>query len=114
MSIGKLNGLFHRSPEPRCPRSCLPRLGHASLHLGDQPLAHRAEDSARSSLNGVVPIDLPPPTDREMGQYLETRIAFEELLARYPRYELRQPMRRAYSSNVRGLSNLPLALDPAA
>lgn len=45
---------------------------------------------------------------------LETRIAFEELLKRYPHYELRQPMKRAYSSNVRGLSNLPLALDPAA
>ncbi len=45
---------------------------------------------------------------------LETRIAFEELLARYPNYELKQPMVRAYSSNVRGLSNLPLALDPAA
>ena len=45
---------------------------------------------------------------------LETRIAFEELLTRYPNYELRQPMKRAYSSNVRGLSNLPLALDPAA
>jgi cytochrome P450 len=45
---------------------------------------------------------------------LETRIAFEELLKRYPRYELRQPMKRAYSSNVRGLSNLPLALDSAA
>ena len=45
---------------------------------------------------------------------LETRIAFEELLARYPNYELRQPMVRAYSSNVRGLSNLPLAFDPAA
>jgi cytochrome P450 len=45
---------------------------------------------------------------------LETRVAFEELLARYPNYEVRQPMVRAYSSNVRGLSNLPLALDPAA
>jgi cytochrome P450 len=45
---------------------------------------------------------------------LETRIAFEELLKRYPNYELRQPMKRAYSSNVRGLSNLPLALDPAS
>jgi cytochrome P450 len=45
---------------------------------------------------------------------LETRIAFEELLRRYPHYEVRQPMVRAYSSNVRGLSNLPLALDPAA
>jgi cytochrome P450 len=45
---------------------------------------------------------------------LETRIAFEELLARYPKYEVKQPMVRAYSSNVRGLSNLPLALEPAA
>jgi cytochrome P450 len=45
---------------------------------------------------------------------LETRIAFEELLARYPEYELMQPMKRAYSSNVRGLSSLPLALVPAA
>jgi cytochrome P450 len=43
---------------------------------------------------------------------LETRIAFEELLARYPSYEVKQPMVRAYSSNVRGLSNLPLALEP--
>jgi cytochrome P450 len=41
---------------------------------------------------------------------LETRITFEELLARYPEYELMQPMKRAYSSNVRGLSNLPIAL----
>jgi cytochrome P450 len=39
---------------------------------------------------------------------LETRVAFEELLARYPEYELAQPMKRAYSSNVRGLSNLPI------
>jgi cytochrome P450 len=45
---------------------------------------------------------------------LETRVAFEELLARYPNYEVKQPMVRAYSSNVRGLSNLPLALEPAA
>jgi cytochrome P450 len=45
---------------------------------------------------------------------LETRIAFEELLTRYPKYEVKQPMVRAYSSNVRGLSNLPLALEPAA
>jgi cytochrome P450 len=45
---------------------------------------------------------------------LETRVAFEELLLRYPTYELAQPMRRAYSSNVRGLSNLPIALTPAA
>jgi cytochrome P450 len=45
---------------------------------------------------------------------LETRIAFEELLRRYPEYELQQPMKRAYSSNVRGLSSLPLALNRAA
>jgi cytochrome P450 len=45
---------------------------------------------------------------------LETRIAFEELLARYPDYELMQPMQRAYSSNVRGLSNLPITLEPGA
>lgn len=45
---------------------------------------------------------------------LETRIAFEELLRRFPDYELLQPMKRAYSSNVRGLSSLPLALEPAA
>ncbi len=45
---------------------------------------------------------------------LETRVAFEELLARYPNYEVKQPMVRAYSSNVRGLSNLPLALEPVA
>ena len=35
-------------------------------------------------------------------------------LERYPEYELMQPMQRAYSSNVRGLSNLPIALEPAA
>ena len=45
---------------------------------------------------------------------LETRIAFEELLARYPEYEIVQPIVRAYSGNVRGLSNLPIALTPAA
>jgi len=45
---------------------------------------------------------------------LETRVAFEELLARYPNYEIRQPVERAYSSNVRGLAHLPIALDPAA
>ncbi len=43
---------------------------------------------------------------------LETRVAFEELLARFPDYELGGPIRRAYSSNVRGLSNLPLILNP--
>jgi cytochrome P450 len=45
---------------------------------------------------------------------LETRVAFEELLRRYPDYELMQPMKRAYSSNVRGLSSLPIALGAAA
>jgi cytochrome P450 len=45
---------------------------------------------------------------------LETRVAFEELLRRYPDYELMQPMKRAYSSNVRGLSSLPIAFQPAA
>jgi cytochrome P450 len=45
---------------------------------------------------------------------LETHVAFEELLRRYPNCELAQPMRRAYSSNVRGLSNLPIAFAPAA
>jgi cytochrome P450 len=44
---------------------------------------------------------------------LETRVAFEELLRRYPDYELTQPMQRAYSSNVRGLSSLPIALGAA-
>lgn len=39
---------------------------------------------------------------------LETRIAFEELLARYPDYQLAEPIVRAYSSNVRGLQNLPI------
>ena len=45
---------------------------------------------------------------------LETKVAFEELLARYPEYEIVQPIVRAYSGNVRGLSNLPIALTPAA
>ena len=45
---------------------------------------------------------------------LETRVAFEELLRRYPDYELMQPMKRAYSSNVRGLSSLPIAFESAA
>ena len=44
---------------------------------------------------------------------LETRVAFEELLRRYPDYELTQPMTRAYSSNVRGLSSLPIAFEAA-
>ncbi len=41
---------------------------------------------------------------------LETRIAFEELLTRFPNYELGGPIVRAYSSNVRGLSSLPISL----
>jgi cytochrome P450 len=44
---------------------------------------------------------------------LETRIAFEELLRRYPEYELTQPIKRAYSSNVRGLASLPIVLGTA-
>ena len=41
---------------------------------------------------------------------LESRIAFEELLSRFPNYELGEPIQRAYSSNVRGLANLPIRL----
>ena len=41
---------------------------------------------------------------------LESRIAFEELLSRFPNYELGGPIQRAYSSNVRGLANLPIRL----
>jgi cytochrome P450 len=44
---------------------------------------------------------------------LETRIAFEELLARFPDYELDGPATRAWSTNVRGLAHLPLVLDPS-
>ena len=43
---------------------------------------------------------------------LETRVAFEELLARYPDYELDGPATRAWSSNVRGLAHLPIVLQP--
>jgi cytochrome P450 len=40
---------------------------------------------------------------------LEMRIAFEELLARLPDFELAEEgIERAYSSNVRGLSHLPI------
>ena len=45
---------------------------------------------------------------------LETRVAFEELLRRYPNYELGEPIVRYYGGNVRGLARLPLILDPAA
>jgi cytochrome P450 len=44
---------------------------------------------------------------------LETRVAFEELLARYPRYEIGEPVVRSYSSNVRGLARLPIVLEPS-
>ena len=43
---------------------------------------------------------------------LETRVAFEELLARYPNYEIGEAIVRAYSSNVRGLARLPIVLEP--
>lgn len=40
---------------------------------------------------------------------LETRIAFEELLQRVPEYEIEEAgVVRAFSSNVRGLQNLPI------
>lgn len=43
---------------------------------------------------------------------LETRIAFEELLARFPDFEIAPSgVVRQYSSNVRGLQNLPIVLD---
>ena len=39
---------------------------------------------------------------------LETRIAFEEILARWPEYEIDESnAKRAYSGNVRGLATLP-------
>jgi cytochrome P450 len=44
---------------------------------------------------------------------LETRVAFEELLARFPDYELDGPATRAWSTNVRGLAHLPIVLDPS-
>jgi cytochrome P450 len=44
---------------------------------------------------------------------LEARVAFEELLARYPNYEVdRDRMVRGYSSNVRGYSSMPVRLNP--
>ncbi len=45
---------------------------------------------------------------------LETRIAIEELLARYPGYELGGGgIERAYSGGVRGLRHLPVVVEPA-
>jgi cytochrome P450 len=43
---------------------------------------------------------------------LETRVAFEELLARFPDYELDGAPTRAWGSNVRGLAHLPIVLQP--
>ena len=44
---------------------------------------------------------------------LETVIAFDELLARFPDYELDGAPTRAWGSNVRGLAHLPIVLDPS-
>jgi cytochrome P450 len=45
---------------------------------------------------------------------LETRIAFEEFLARFPEYTIADSgVARQYSSNVRGLQNLPIVLQTA-
>jgi cytochrome P450 len=44
---------------------------------------------------------------------LEARVAFEELLSRFPGYEVDTGVIvRAYSTNVRGLKNLPIVLEP--
>lgn len=45
---------------------------------------------------------------------METKVALEELLARYPKYELTGPIVRGYAGNVRGLEHLPIVLNPAA
>jgi cytochrome P450 len=46
---------------------------------------------------------------------LETRIAFDELLARYPSYELAAGgTERTYGSNIRGLKSLPIHLGRTA
>jgi cytochrome P450 len=45
---------------------------------------------------------------------LEIRVAFEELLKRFPDYEIDESgIERMYHSNVRGLSRLPLVIDQA-
>jgi cytochrome P450 len=42
---------------------------------------------------------------------LEARVAFEELLGRYPDYEVAYDgIARTYSSNIRGLKHLPVRL----
>jgi cytochrome P450 len=44
---------------------------------------------------------------------LEARVAFEELLARFPAYEVdTEHAVRSYSSNVRGYSSMPVRLEP--
>lgn len=45
---------------------------------------------------------------------METKVALEELLTRYPNYELAGPVVRGYAGNVRGLDHLPILLSPAA
>jgi cytochrome P450 len=46
---------------------------------------------------------------------LEARVAFEQLLARFPDYELDPSgAERTYGSNIRGLGSLPLVLQPEA
>ena len=45
---------------------------------------------------------------------METKVALEELLARYPNYQLSGPIERGYAGNVRGLDHLPIILEPAA
>jgi cytochrome P450 len=46
---------------------------------------------------------------------LETRIGFEEFLKRFPDFAIAEAgVVRQYSSNVRGLQNLPVVLEPAA
>ena len=46
---------------------------------------------------------------------LETRIAFEELLARFPDYAVdEENAQRAYSGNVRGLATLPFEAKTSA
>jgi cytochrome P450 len=45
---------------------------------------------------------------------LETRVAFEELLARFPDYNVDETSAvRQYSSNVRGLAHLPIVPERA-
>jgi cytochrome P450 len=46
---------------------------------------------------------------------LEARVAFEELLKRYPDYEVQYDgVVRTYSSNIRGLKHLPVHLGAPA